>query len=709
VPVEAVCPNPATPHRANLPATEVGRTHVTENVGPAFIDVDEWRDTPRRHRYVHGGFEGSHTLFSVYLPPPEQYRGRFFQYLEGGSGGHETLIATQKWIFTMAFDDLGGYLVESNQGHYPNEGMGFANNWELFGASASSALFAKTLAAEMYGEAPNHGYVWGGSGGGSRSIYCLENRPDVYDGASPHVIWSSPLGSVWSPIGLWWLHAHNKLDEIVDAVELGGSGDPFATLTVPERDSLSALYRYGYPRGAESQLWSFSPWMWGFFGSTHSDPGYYEDFWSEPGYLGHDDPGRLEPVRIRTTATVRTVMVGKEAPTDIGALAESAGAVRDHSVGVVLDGEFEDREALFGCTLTFTSGAAKGRSIIISSVAGELLSTSGEFCPEMFDGAAAGDECTIDNGDFIAWCHWFLHNLSLDLLITTDPATGSKTWLPGFEGLRAYTLDDKAIFPQRSVPMVPQEGGGTGHSGRFEGKMIHVNSTHDAQVWPNGVAAYGHKVRADKGDRTDESYRLWWVENAPHGAPQVLGPALTRDKSPGLWRSRLVDYDGVTAQALRDLIAWVEDGTAPPPSTAYEMTSDGGITLAPSARERGGVQPVVAVTANGGARAEVAVREPVHFAARAEQPPGAGAIVAAEWDVVGDGTFAPQAIDAAGSVTVEATHSYDTPGTYFACFRAGAHRDGAGGNRPYARNNARARVVVAAAKTGSGTGSPVTR
>jgi hypothetical protein len=102
--------------------------------GEAFVDIDEQREHPVPHRYVHGGFEGTHTLFSRYFPPPEKYRGRFFQYLEGGSGGHENLITVQKWLFRLGFDDLGGYLVESNQGHRPNEGMGFANDWELYGA-----------------------------------------------------------------------------------------------------------------------------------------------------------------------------------------------------------------------------------------------------------------------------------------------------------------------------------------------------------------------------------------------------------------------------------------------------------------------------------------------------------------------------------------------------------------------------------------------
>jgi hypothetical protein len=45
-------------------------------------------------------------------------------------------------------------------------------------------------------------------------------------------------------------------------------------------------------------------------------------------------------------------------------------------------------------------------------------------------------------------------------------------------------------------------------------------------------------------------------------------------------------------------------------------------------------------------------------------------------------------------VTVEITHAYARPGTYLACFRVGAHRDGAPGTKPYPRNNARVRVVV---------------
>ena len=35
----------------------------------------------RSARYVHGGFAGTDTRFSIYFPPPEQYQGRFFQHI----------------------------------------------------------------------------------------------------------------------------------------------------------------------------------------------------------------------------------------------------------------------------------------------------------------------------------------------------------------------------------------------------------------------------------------------------------------------------------------------------------------------------------------------------------------------------------------------------------------------------------------------------
>ncbi len=87
--------------------------------------------------------------------------------------------------------------------------------------------------------------------------------------------------------------------------------------------------------------------------------------------------------------------------------------------------------------------------------------------------------------------------------------------------------------------------------------------------------------------------------------------------------------------------------------------------------------------------------ETVILVGTAQQPPGTGTIVAAEWDFAGRGAYEPRAVDGtAEHVTVEATHVYTGPGTYFASFRVGSHRDGVDGKPPFARNNARVRIVV---------------
>src|SRR5262249_33959404 len=152
----------------------------------AYVDIDESRAHPLQHRYVHGGFKGTDTRFSFYFPPAGQWKGRFLHMLEGGMGGDENSLSTGLMsaiaighpAFTLAFEDVGAYLVESNQGHLGNDMSGVQVSGEEgileHRASAASAEYARELAAEMYGRAPHHGYVWGGSGGGHRTVVCFE-------------------------------------------------------------------------------------------------------------------------------------------------------------------------------------------------------------------------------------------------------------------------------------------------------------------------------------------------------------------------------------------------------------------------------------------------------------------------------------------------------------------------------------------------------
>jgi hypothetical protein len=117
----------------------------------------------------------------------------------------------------------------------------------------------------------------------------------------------------------------------------------------------------------------------------------------------------------------------------------------------------------------------------------------------------------------------------------------------------------------------------------------------------------------------------------------------------------------------------------------------------PTAQARGGIQPVVNLTANGGERADVKVGEIVQLAGRIEVPPGTGVIVSAEWDYDGSGDY-PDVENFVGTdegVTVRQTHSWDEPGTYFVALRAAAQRaDAAGTPFGMARNLGRVRVVV---------------
>ena len=125
-----------------------------------------------------------------------------------------------------------------------------------------------------------------------------------------------------------------------------------------------------------------------------------------------------------------------------------------------------------------------------------------------------------------------------------------------------------------------------------------------------------------------------------------------------------------------DLIQWVEDGVAPP-NTTFEYV-DGRVRLPTGAAERGGVQPVVAVSANGATRAVVKTGEPVLLEVAADVPPHAGTIIAVEWDFDGWGSFPfHHELDGADTgVRLSTTHAYDAPGTYFATARVWSNREG---------------------------------
>jgi hypothetical protein len=117
-----------------------------------YVDVDEWRSVPVRHRYVHGGFKGTDTRFSFYFPPKEQYGGRFFQYitpvpdnenLSQGAKGEGDKIG-----FSIA---SGAYFIETNGGGKTAlPGLGADATIGAYRANAAAAQFSREVAAQLY-------------------------------------------------------------------------------------------------------------------------------------------------------------------------------------------------------------------------------------------------------------------------------------------------------------------------------------------------------------------------------------------------------------------------------------------------------------------------------------------------------------------------------------------------------------------------------
>jgi hypothetical protein len=664
--------------------------------GPAFVDVDEWRDVPVRHRYVHGGFDGTDTRFSFYFPPADQWRGRLFQPLEGGNGGHEDTAQRPFGSSAgIAFAAAAGcYLVESNQGHFGDDLRILFTEPTVaaYRASAQSARYSWELAAEMYGSAPHHGYVMGGSGGSARCLLCAENCPDVWQGAVPYIMGHSTSWSLGFSVQA---HAARvlgaRMADVIDATEPGGSGDPFAGLSGEQREALAAMYRAGFPRGAESSFGTSG--YAGTFASHISalekhDPTYIDDFWAVPGYMGADGALAASLVEDKTTVA-RVVTVGELAATGdprarmllmfAGAAPEQAGASGADPAAtpaaIVLDGA--DPTAMIGAAMQFVTGEAAGRRLFCTGAVGDAL-MGGAGTGERFGGVRPGDEVLVDNREYLAYTYF--HRYQVD---------------PHAPEYAQFLVDGKAVYPQRERNFARSGllSGGTPRA-TFTGKMIVVQNAHDAACWPNAALSYRRAVERNLGDALGDHYRLWFNEHAAH-LPASFNPV----GEPPVPTTRLIDYGGSLEQALLDLMAWVEDGTLPPDETGYTLDPDQRLVLDATAGERGGVQPVVRAAANGGARADVAVGEPVTLTVEAETPAGGGTLTRVEWDFNGSGTYPFVHDEVAGtsrSIRLETSHAYDTPGVYFPCVRVTAHRDG-DVEAAFCRllNLGRARVVVA--------------
>lgn len=658
--------------------------------GTPYIEVDEERVTPYPHRFVEGGFGDTTTRFAFYFPPKDEYQGRMFQPLEGGNGGHVVTFGGGylgemfKTIESTA--RLGGYLVESNQGHIGDEFDPKAgDDPTLYGhrATAEVARFSKHVAAQIYGGPPHHSYVYGGSGGGRRSPLCIENAPGVWDGCLP----SASGGEIGPPgntqrirtsstmgfgtlFNVQRLLGYQAILELADRMAPGGNGDPFEGLTTHQREELALLYRQGFPRGNEFMI--SQPmgqiWLWASLADAlyADDPSYFEDFWTESGYVGHDLPSAVLGDVIDQRCTVVRTLSAR----DLNELPEFAGPehhtmrVLSAIMGTGADAydfpfaiEVEGLEGGYrlGTGVRVLTGSAAGRQLYATGATGNVFACDGTGDANVlrFTGVFAGDEVHIDNRRFLAYCYYARHHL-LDE--------------PQFDSLQ---VDGVAVFPQHVVPEWSPFMG-VCYSGQYQGKVMWVHSTHDSSVWPAWGTAYHRAVLQAQGpEGVAANFRIRWNEYAEHATHEMVPPEPRRSSA-----TRFIS--GASGeQNLQDLVDWVERGIEPL-ATEYSF-EDGRITLPPTVAERGGIQPIARVSANGGTRADVRAGEPVELQVQAEVHPQAGTIISVRWDFDGSGTypFAHQEVDgSSSSLTLTTAHAYESPGTYFVTARVESHRDG---------------------------------
>jgi hypothetical protein len=637
----------------------VTEEYVDTKYGQPYIEVNEMRDEPVPHRYVHGGFEGSDARVSFYFPPADIYEGRFFH------NTYPMALTSDIGPFPIAFDvakgdlgftfDSGAYYVQTNLGgadRIPPADPAIG----AYRVNAAAAKYSRVIAAELYGDHRPFGYLFGGSGGSYQVMGAAENTAGVWDGFLPYVLGSpNSIPSMFTVRmhALRVLRLRDKFPGVMDAINPGGSGDPYASLDDEEQAALKEATLLGYPlRG----WWNHETLTSGYFSNVADrvpimDPSYVTDFWTQPGYLGGDPASSIHAARRVFDTTVAAVI-------DSFPMQMELTSVPDWDVT--------------NAHLVFVTGASTGNSVPVAWVRGTTVGFAYSTNPALLHNVAADDELRIDNSWPLALETYQRHQVP-----TPD--------MYGWNQFRG--ADGEPIYPQRGV-LVGLEATvntvGSMPDGHITGKMLVIEVLMDIDALPWQADWYRSAVKEALGPQFEDQFALWFIDHAQHD-----DPATTQA------HAHAVSYAGALQQGLRDLSVWAESGIRPP-DTAYEVV-DTQVYVPPAAVDRKGIQPVIALTANGGERASVAVGEPVTFDATIEVPSNAGHVIAVAWDFEGVGTFpvTEHVKSPLPKVAVSAAHTYGEPGTYFAVLRGISQRRG-DSQTPYGRvqNLARVRVIV---------------
>ncbi|KAL3429255.1 hypothetical protein BDV09DRAFT_203123 [Aspergillus tetrazonus] len=499
---------------------------------------------------------------------------------------------------------------------------------------AAAAKFSKEIAREYYGDTVEqiYGYIYGGS-----------EYHGVWDGGLA-LIQAIPISNPnnFCIRAVAGLVLGEKADQVIDAVRRGGSGNAVAGLEEVERLVLLEATALGMPlvgwedfEGAAKNRTKLLEVLRTLVIANVKamDPTYVDDFWSTDGYLGTEDSELGQFFRDRLVEFNATVEGIQRGADNV-------------PVGITLNNVPEGSPSELEFTVvtgdqqdaSFTGYISKeDRSVFIYS----------DNNATVLDQLEEGVQLQADNRWYPAVHTWHRNQV---------PSVEDRYYGYGYPRRN----DGKAIYPQRDILLAR--------------RVMVMNNLADYDAFPWHADWYKGQVNRAVEDGFEENY---------HGSV------------PQSEQHRIVDFSGLYQQLLRDLSAWTEKGIKPPSATRSSVENSQ-VELPGQASRRGGIQPVVKLTAGGGNRTEVNVGTRVIFTLEAEVPPATGKIVSVEWDWEGTGNYAKmESGRPSEKFAAQVSYSYNIAGTYVPAVRVASHRDGDPGT-PFARalNLGRVRVVV---------------
>ncbi|MDR1643027.1 MAG: hypothetical protein LBT59_25320 [Clostridiales bacterium] len=653
--------------------------------GHPVIDADEMRErelldkTVVKYRYMHGYFEdtavnGTDVKFTFCFPEKERYTGRFFQHLCPFPGPNEE----NAYFDRKGRDDLISFSIVHGAGFIAcNMGSG-----ELLGQNADSSMVYKSFAAaaehfrqkaiEIYDCGRPYGYVFGASGGGYKSMSCIENT-NAWDGAVPHVIGSPvsiPNCMCVPSFGKRVLR--HKIADIIEALDVGGSGEPAKLLDAAEKDAYEEVTAMGFPPRTwfmmeegimdDGSLVVLAPVI------HMADASYFSDFWTKSGYAGFEREESVMSDLVKLTSKVKEVhLLGEAEDSETGtngannAFLKQLGNAANSFISLEEAPEQKDLYAM-GMEVRIESGEATGAVLKAGSIVGNQISIGATYgvanVDEILAKVKPGDQVTLTNEDYLAIQLYYRYQ---------DVSEDFFPW--------SY-LDQK--YPNRPKRqgdpvgmMICANGAGSLQDGDLQGKIIVVEALMDEFASPWQAHWYRNKVRAsasEKGIAEEDVFRLWYIDHSLHNDSQEDGG------------TRTVNYSGAVKRALLAVSDWVERGVKPAESTEYALDF-AQLVVPKDAAQRKGVQQTVTLYANNEESARVKAGETVQLTAVIKVPAAGETVVAASWNFTGEGkttyganqfadVFGPESTDIVatgdGSFLAKSSCIYTTPGLYYA-------------------------------------------